>query len=65
MREHYIPQKIIDLFHVKHKDRITAMEAEAKVARIMNVFHSEILLANEELERKLVRKLELVLREQL
>ena len=65
MRECYIPQKIIDLFHVKHIGQAEQQDMESKIARIMNIMHSEILLANRETERRLARKLELLLRSEL
>ena len=63
MKEHYLPQKVIDLFHVKHSSTVKRLEAEAAVARIMNAVHSEILLTNENVERRLIFKIESVLRD--
>jgi hypothetical protein len=63
MKEHYLPQKVIDLFHMKHPETLKRMEAEAAVSRIMNAVHSEIFLANDAAERRLIRKIENILRE--
>lgn len=65
MKEHYLPQKVIDLFHMKHSTTAKRMEAEAAVSRIMNVVHSEIFLTNQDVERRLVTKIESVLRDYL
>jgi len=65
MREVYLPQKITELFHMEPSSQIMAMTTDAKIARIMNYMHSEMETSLNELERKLTRKLELILREQI
>ena len=66
MKEFYIRQKVVDMFHMKRKkDSLARIESQAKVSHIMNIIHAEIALANQELERRIVRKLEFILKEQL
>ena len=63
MKEHYLPEKVVDLFHMKHSKR--REEAQSAVTRVLNVIHSEIFLTNKDVERRLATKIESVLRDYL
>jgi hypothetical protein len=65
VRESYIEQKVIDLFHVKYKNKADKLNSERIVAAIVNNMHNEIHKIINDLETKLLGIIEATLRENL
>lgn len=61
MYEHYIDGKVEEF----HGEQIEQLDIDRRIARIMNFIHREIEKAHYDTEYKLMRKLELCLKENL